>query len=105
MDSRDTERADDVQLHHCSESHHTDTACDVHLRFMSAALDVAREALDAGEVPVGCVFVLGNEIIAWGRNRTNEACNATRHAEIEVSALPVLSFSHSRGRLACIVKT
>jgi len=50
--------------------------------------DLAREALEVGEVPVGCVFLYKNEkgeekIIARGRNRVNEKKNATRHAEIE----------------------
>ncbi|CAO3695760.1 unnamed protein product [Rhizopus stolonifer] len=52
--------------------------------FMKSAIDVAQEAFDNLEVPVGCVFVLDNtSIIARGRNRPNETCNATRHAEIE----------------------
>ncbi|KAG2219306.1 hypothetical protein INT45_003128 [Circinella minor] len=55
-----------------------------HEQFMKAALDVAQEAYDNLEVPVGCVFVKDNEtIIARGRNRPNETFNATRHAEIE----------------------
>ncbi|RHY18172.1 hypothetical protein DYB28_001639 [Aphanomyces astaci] len=40
------------------------------------------KALDRGEVPVGCVFVLDNEIIGRGGNRTNELFNATKHAEL-----------------------
>ncbi|KAI8989959.1 cytidine deaminase-like protein [Pilobolus umbonatus] len=52
--------------------------------FMKEALQVAQEAFDHFEVPVGCVFVLNNEkVIARGRNRPNESKNATRHAEIE----------------------
>ncbi|RHY24649.1 hypothetical protein DYB32_008757 [Aphanomyces invadans] len=39
-------------------------------------------ALDRGEVPVGCVFVLNNEVIGRGGNRTNELFNATKHAEL-----------------------
>ncbi|KAF9009297.1 cytidine deaminase-like protein [Hymenopellis radicata] len=54
-----------------------------HTRFMQSALDMAGEALAAGEVPVGCVFVRDGEIIAKARNRTNELRNATRHAELE----------------------
>ncbi|KAF8871599.1 cytidine deaminase-like protein [Mucidula mucida] len=54
-----------------------------HTRFMQSALDMAAEALAAGEVPVGCVFVRDGEIIAKARNRTNELRNATRHAELE----------------------
>jgi tRNA-specific adenosine deaminase 2 len=45
-------------------------------KFMEAALNVAQEAYDNLEVPVGCVFVLNNEtILARGRNRPNETCN------------------------------
>lgn len=44
---------------------------------------MAQEALKAGEVPVGCVFVRGDSIIARARNRTNELRNGTRHAELE----------------------
>lgn len=41
------------------------------------------EALAHSEVPVGCVFVRKNSIIARARNRTNELRNASRHAELE----------------------
>jgi len=44
---------------------------------------MAEEALAAGEVPVGCVFVRGEKVVARARNRTNELRNATRHAELE----------------------
>lgn len=43
----------------------------------------AGEAMDAGEVPVGCAFVLDGVVIAKARNRTNELRNSTRHAELE----------------------
>ena len=51
--------------------------------FMEAALALAREAADAGEVPVGCVIVRNGEIVGRGRNRREEARNALAHAEIE----------------------
>jgi tRNA(Arg) A34 adenosine deaminase TadA len=35
----------------------------------------AEEALAAGEVPVGCVFVRDRKIIAKARNRTNQLRN------------------------------
>jgi tRNA(Arg) A34 adenosine deaminase TadA len=35
-------------------------------------------ALARGEVPVGCVFVHGGEVIARAGNRTNELFNARR---------------------------
>lgn len=53
-----------------------------HYIWMRAALTLANEALEAGEVPVGCVFVYDSKIVGCGRNRVNEVRNATRHAEM-----------------------
>ncbi|XP_069697246.1 tRNA-specific adenosine deaminase 2 isoform X2 [Periplaneta americana] len=50
--------------------------------WMEVALGLAAEALQVGEVPVGCVFVLDDQVIAKGRNTVNETRNATRHAEM-----------------------
>ncbi|XP_037030543.1 tRNA-specific adenosine deaminase 2 [Bradysia coprophila] len=50
--------------------------------FMEDALANARQALTNKEVPVGCVFVYQNEIIAKGANLVNDTKNATRHAEL-----------------------
>ena len=53
-------------------------------KYMSAALELAREAAEHGEVPVGCVITdSGGHIIGRGRNRREESCDATAHAEIE----------------------
>ena len=51
--------------------------------YMTAALGMAREAFDDGEVPVGAVIVKDGEIIAAGRNRREKAKNALLHAEID----------------------
>lgn len=51
--------------------------------FMRQALLLAEEAYRIGEVPVGCVFVRNGEVIASGRNNTNETKNGTAHAELE----------------------
>lgn len=51
--------------------------------WMKQALAMAEEAFEALEVPVGSVFVRNGNIVAKGRNRTNELMNATRHAELE----------------------
>ena len=53
-------------------------------RFMRAALEQAREAAAAGEVPVGAVAVVGGEIVATGRNRVEELKGVSAHAEFEV---------------------
>lgn len=42
------------------------------------AVEMAQEAFDNAEVPVGCVFVREGNVIAKGRNRTNELMNV-RH--------------------------
>ncbi|MFR5969006.1 MAG: nucleoside deaminase [Oscillospiraceae bacterium] len=53
-------------------------------KYMREALALAREAAEAGEVPVGCVvFDEAGEIIGRGRNRREEARDACAHAEVE----------------------
>ncbi|XP_048132322.1 tRNA-specific adenosine deaminase TAD2-like isoform X1 [Rhodamnia argentea] len=64
------------------------------LGFMRLAIDQAKLALDSLEVPVGCVIVEDENVIAAGRNRTNETRNATRHAEME--AIDVLLIQWQR---------
>lgn len=75
-----------------SQSSPTAAVNDVHLRWMREAMHMVRthpwaislndlrvaqaeEAMAAKEVPVGCVFVRDNKIIAKARNRTNELRN------------------------------
>ena len=51
--------------------------------YMKEALALAREAREAGEVPVGCVVVWDGQVVGRGRNRREEGRNALCHAEIE----------------------
>lgn len=51
---------------------------------MQEALDEARSAATAGEVPVGAVLVHGTRVIARSGNRTIRDCDPTAHAEIIV---------------------
>jgi len=51
-------------------------------QMMEAALDLARLAADAGEVPVGAVVVKDGQIIGRGGNRTIAGHDPTAHAEI-----------------------
>lgn len=52
--------------------------------FMRRAVELAGEAAEAGEVPVGCVITdSSGNIIGEGRNRREENSDATAHAEIE----------------------
>jgi len=50
--------------------------------FLRQALDLAREAERAGEVPVGAVVVLAAEVIGRGRNSPIARHDPTAHAEI-----------------------
>ena len=51
-------------------------------KWMKCAFVMAHRALQSGEVPVGCVVVRENAVIASGCNEGNKTLNATRHAEI-----------------------
>ena len=51
-------------------------------RFMSRAIDLAREAEAAGEVPVGALIVRAGEILAEGFNRPISTHDPTAHAEM-----------------------
>jgi len=50
--------------------------------FMDLALKAAETARKSGEVPIGCVIVLNNELIATAGNRTLTDRDPTAHAEI-----------------------
>jgi tRNA(adenine34) deaminase len=49
---------------------------------MRLALEQARRALSAGEVPVGAVVVLGGEVVGRGFNRPIGSLDPTAHAEV-----------------------
>ncbi len=51
-------------------------------KFMKAALKEAKKAASEGEVPIGCVIIHNNKIIARGRNGRERKKNALVHAEI-----------------------
>ena len=54
----------------------------MHDAFMRLALDQARRAEDAGEVPVGAVVVLDGQVIGRGFNQPIGGVDPTAHAEI-----------------------
>lgn len=49
---------------------------------MREALKLAREALASGEVPVGAVVVLGDQLLGKGKNQIETLGDPTAHAEI-----------------------
>jgi tRNA(adenine34) deaminase len=58
------------------------TGIDSDIEFMRTALDLAAEAQEAGEVPVGAVVVSGDAVIGRGYNRPISAADPTAHAEV-----------------------
>ncbi len=54
--------------------------------YMEQALELAREAAEHGEVPVGCVIVRDGKVIGRGRNRREEKQDVRSHAEMEAMA-------------------
>jgi tRNA(adenine34) deaminase len=50
--------------------------------FMQAAIEEAKLAAHRGEVPVGAVLVIGDQIMARAGNRTIGDCDPTAHAEV-----------------------
>ena len=52
------------------------------VRFMTRALDLARNAALHDDVPVGCVLVLDGDVIGEGENRREVDRDPTAHAEI-----------------------
>ena len=52
------------------------------LKYMDMAIEEARRAFEEDEVPVGCVIVKNNQILALTHNRKEQMNSATKHAEI-----------------------
>lgn len=50
--------------------------------FMKQALRQAREAFDAGEIPIGAIVTWGDKIISRGHNQTEQLNDCTAHAEM-----------------------
>jgi tRNA(adenine34) deaminase len=57
---------------------------EVHNAFMSAALEEARRGFAAGEVPIGAVLVLDDQIVARAFNQPIGSVDPTAHAEMIV---------------------
>lgn len=51
-------------------------------KYMKEALKQARKAYKLNEVPIGCVIVRGDKIIARGYNKRNTISSTLGHAEI-----------------------
>ncbi len=53
-----------------------------HDLWMRAALDLAGQAFEEGEVPVGAVIIHADRIIGAGYNQREQLCDPTAHAEM-----------------------
>lgn len=62
-----------------------DATYSIHRQWMNRAVELARTAGEAGEVPVGAAIVDGTgKLIAEAQNRRERDCDPTAHAEILV---------------------
>jgi tRNA(adenine34) deaminase len=74
---------------------------------MRCALALAREAEDAGEVPVGCVVVAEGEVVGQARNSPIDLLDPTAHAEmlaIRQAALAIGNYRLSGATLYCTLE-
>jgi tRNA(adenine34) deaminase len=60
-----------------------DAGAETDAQFMRRALELARYASEAGEVPVGALLVLDAELVAEGFNAPISRADPTAHAEIQ----------------------
>lgn len=63
---------------------------------MRRALELAAEAAEAGEVPVGAVITLGEAIVAETRNAMRGSTDPTAHAELEAIRAAAAKLETSR---------
>jgi tRNA(adenine34) deaminase len=73
--------------------------------FMKEALELARQAERAGEVPVGAVIVLNGEVIGRGRNAPIESHDPSAHAEMIALREAALAIGNYRVEKATIYST
>ena len=68
-----------------------------HKDYMRRALELAAQAGEEGDVPVGCVIVKKDRVIGRGRNRREEDKSPLAHAEL--AAITDACRSHGDWRL------
>ena len=75
------------------------------LEYMRLALAEARAAAEKGEVPVGCVVVLRDSVLARAGNCTISDCDPSAHAEIVALRAAAKSFGNYRLNGAAVYVT
>jgi tRNA(adenine34) deaminase len=74
---------------------------------MRLALDLALEAEESGEIPVGCILVVGGEVIGQARNSPVGLLDPTAHAEmlaLRQGALALGNYRLSDAALYCTLE-
>lgn len=51
-------------------------------QWMQRAIELAKQAEERNEVPVGAIIVINNQIVGEGANQPIASCDSTAHAEI-----------------------
>ena len=64
--------------------------------YMRRALELAQRAQDEGEVPIGALVVLENQVIGEGWNRPIAAHDPSAHAEIQAMRAAALKLKNYR---------
>lgn len=77
-------------------SSNTDAQSSLDEKYMLLALEEARVAARAGEVPVGCVISLDTRILSRAGNRTILDCDPTAHAEMVALRAAATAFGNHR---------
>lgn len=72
---------------------------------MAAALELAREAATAGEVPVGAVVLVDGQVVAARRNEREASGDPTAHAEVLALRDAAIAVGDRRLRDATLVVT
>ncbi len=67
-----------------------------HKYFMQIALNEAKKAEQKGEIPIGAVIVLNDNVISKNHNRVEELSNSTAHAELLTiqEAIKIIGYKH-----------
>ena len=71
--------------------------------WMALALEEARAAGAAGDVPVGCVIVLDQQVVGRGRNRRESDGDPTAHAELVALREAARTIGHWRVEATLVV--
>ena len=64
--------------------------------FMREALNLAQQAAQAGEVPVGALLVPEGRILGYGHNSPLSACDPSAHAEMQAIRMAARALNNYR---------